>query len=213
LSDEAVWEDFARNTVNLIRCGKAQAFTEHIVSLPEFSSFEKMLDMGAGPGVLGISVAGAHPSAECVLMDRASVCVVADEVIKEYGMESRVKTMAGDYTSDPLGEDYDLIIASHTLNFYSGSFDKLMAKVLAALKPGGVFIVFGDGLNREKTAPETSVISWLSASLMHTDLSFGVGVIDDAMLKAGFVSTQSFVESRMTGHGPTVVTVGRKKKG
>ena len=74
--------------------------------------------LGAGPGIIGIAVAAAHPSLECVLFDQPAVCEVADEVIAEYGMEDRVSTRAGSYVTDEIGDGYDLVMAHFTLNFY-----------------------------------------------------------------------------------------------
>ncbi len=212
VQDETLWETGARAGLNFNRCGRAQRVAEYVAALPEFASFRRMLDMGAGSGVIGIAVAAAHPSLECVLLDQRAVCRVADEVIAEYGMEARVSTLPGNYMTDPIGAGYDFIMANYTLNFYKDRLDQVFNKVYEALEPGGVFIVCSDGLSREKTAPAASVISWLSTSLMGADMSFERGVIADAMLRAGFVSAQSqmFDDFDLAAHGPVDVIVGRK---
>ena len=214
VADEAVWETGARAGLNFNRCGRAQRIAKHVASLPEFPSFRRILDMGAGSGVIGIAVAAAHPSLQCVLLDQAAVCCVADEVIAEYGMEARVSTLPGNYMTDPLGAGYDFIMANYTLNFYKDRLDQVFKKVYEALNPGGLVMVCSDGLNREKTAPAASVISWLSTSLMGADMSFERGVIADAMLRAGFVSTQSqmFDDFDLAAHGPVDVILGRKRQ-
>jgi hypothetical protein len=214
-SDESIWERGARASLNYTRCGRAQLITAHVAALPEFSSFARTLDLGAGPGIIGIAVTAAHPSLDCVVFDQASVCRVADEVIAEYGMEGRVKTKHGDYMKDPIGENYDFVMANFTLNFYRDRLDEIMAKVLDALNPGGVFMVVSDGLNRDKTGPAASVISWLSTCLQGMDMSFERGLIADAMLRAGFVSTQSQIinEAELKAHGPVDMIIGRKANG
>lgn len=74
-------------------------------------------------------------------------------------------------------------------------------------------MVTSDGLMEEKTAPAASVISWLSTSLQGMDMSFERGVIADAMLHAGFVSTQSqmLTHVELEAHGSVDMIVGRKQ--
>lgn len=46
-----------------------------------------------------------------------------------------MKVMSGDYTCDPFGEGYDLILASATLNFVKDP-DSFLTKIFDALNPG-----------------------------------------------------------------------------
>ena len=212
IESEALWEDAARVTLNLSRCNRAQRTAEYVSSLPEFSGFDRMLDMGAGPGIVGIAVTAAHETATCVVIDQPAVCKVADETIAEYGMEDRVTTECGDYMNDPIGTGYDFVMANYTLNFYRASLGEIMTKVYRALNPGGVFMVTSDGLNEAKTAPATMVLGWLSMSMQGMDMSFTRGEIADAMLRAGFVSTQSEMvdDVQLDPQGPIDIIIGRK---
>ena len=210
-SDET-WEAGARVSLNEKRGGRAQRMAGRMAALPEFPAFKRILDMGAGPGLIGVATTIEHPSLECVLFDQPAVCRVADEVIAEYGLADRVTTIPGDYMSDPIGEGYDLVMANYTLNFYRDRLDEIMDKVYRALNPGGVFLVTSDGLTDGKTAPAQTVISWLSVSLQGMDISFEQGEIANAMLRAGFVSTQSQTlnDIETEAHGPVDLTIGRK---
>ena len=51
VENEALWEKAARASLNRSRCGRAQFIAEYVSSLPEFSRFNRMLDMGAGRGL------------------------------------------------------------------------------------------------------------------------------------------------------------------
>ncbi|MFK5952746.1 MAG: class I SAM-dependent methyltransferase [Desulfobacterium sp.] len=211
---EQVWADSARKSINSSRCGRAQEIARLLSVLPDFNQWQKILDIGAGPGLIGIAVAAAHPTLECYLFDRPVVIDVAQEVIKEYGMEDRVKTMSGDYSVDPLGEGYDAIIASYTLNFYNENekLAPIMEKCFAALNPGGNLIIFSDGLSAEKTEPADMVISWLPTALMGQDFSFEEDVLPQAMLAAGFASvrTKTLTDKLIASFGATEFHVGRK---
>ena len=203
VSDEKLWAAGAEASLNYSRCGRAQLLSELVASLPEFPSFNKMLDMGAGPGIIGAAVTLRHPTLECVLFDQPPVCEVADKVIAEYGLEDRVRTMPGDYMNDPIGDGYDFVMANLTLNFCGPRLDKVLSKVFQALNPGGVFMAAGDGLSKEQTAPAASVISWLSSKLTGIDMSFDRETVADAAMRVGFVSTQIQVleEPVLSAHG------------
>ena len=212
LSKEEIWEHAARSALAMTRCGRAQRLAGYISEIPEFSSFGRMLDMGSGAGIISVAVAALHPDLDCVLLDQPAVCRVADEVIAEYGLENRVKTRPGNYFSDDIGNNYDFIMANYTLNFYRDKMDRIMDKTLKALNSGGIFMVTSDGLTNERTAPETTVISWLSSCMTGSDMGFERGAISAAMLKAGFVSTESrtLTDIEMEAHGPMEMVIGRK---
>jgi 2-polyprenyl-3-methyl-5-hydroxy-6-metoxy-1,4-benzoquinol methylase len=211
IESEALWEKAARVSLNRSRCSRAQRTAEYVSSLPEFSGFNRILDMGAGPGIMGISVTAAHETATCVVFDQPAVCKVADETIAEYGMEGRVATKCGDYVNDAIGTGYEFVMANYTLNFYRNRLSEIMTKVYQALTPGGIFMVSSDGLNKDKTAPAKMVLGWLSMSMQGMDMSFTRGEIADAMLRAGFVSTQSeMVDIKLEPYGPIDIIIGRK---
>lgn len=214
LADPEIWEKGARVSVNHSRCGRAQLIARHVSELPEFHSFSKILDIGAGPGIIGIAVTAAHPSLKCVVFDQPAVCKVADEVVCEYGMEDRVTVERGDYMKDDIGIDFDFVMANFTLNFYRDCLDKIMSKVHASLKPGGVFMVTSDGLSWDGTGPAGSVISWLPTMLQGNDMSFRTGQIARAMQETGFVSTEqkTLTDIELESHGPVEMTIGRKGK-
>lgn len=212
MADESLWETGARVSINLSRVGRAQMLASYISALPEFPTFTKMLDLGAGPGVMGIAVAAAHPSLQCVLFDRPAVAGVADEVIAEYGMEGRVETLRGDYMNDPIGDGYDLIMANFTLHFCRDRLDAVVTKIYDAINPGGIFLVTAGGLTNEKTAPEAIIIGWLGTSLQGAHTTFEQDVIAQAMLRAGFVSVHSRIVDSVESEafGPIAMDIARK---
>lgn len=213
LVNPAIWERGARINVNHSRCGRAQFIARHVSELPEFSSFSRMLDLGAGSGIIAIAVIAAHPSLECVLFDQPAVSKVADETVREYGVENRVTVKGGDYRKDDFGSGFDFIMANFTLNFYRDRLGGIMRKVRDALRPGGIFMVMSDGLSIDGTGPADSIISWLPTMLQGNDISLKTGQIACAMLEAGFVSTEQKTltdDSGMQGHGPVEMTIGRR---
>ncbi|MEA2051345.1 MAG: methyltransferase [Euryarchaeota archaeon] len=191
MGSEEMWAQFAAFMANYERAGVAQQAVEIVSELPEFPSFRKMLDLGGGPGVTGIAIVGAHPSMKGVIFDRPAIIKVAETFITEYEMEDRMAVLAGDYNGDSIGEGYDLIWASNTLNFARHDLDSLMKKIYDALNPGGVFISFCEGLTNERTKTDFVVLSMMSIALMGQDMCFDQGEIGDSMLRVGFKSVRS----------------------
>ena len=208
LGDEEMWKQVTVGFANSVRAGLAQWATEIVSELPEFPQFQKMLDLGSGPGIYAIAFVSYHPSMKGVIFDRSAVVEVAENFIKEYGMEGRIEVIAGDYNHDPIGKGYDLIWASNTLNFARQDTDALMKKVYDALNPGGVFISFCEGLIHERTKPDIHVLSMQSMALMGQDMCFDQGEIADSMLRVGFKSVRS--RTLDTDWGPMELDIGRK---
>lgn len=118
-----------------------------------------------------------------------------------------MKVMSGDYTCDPFGEGYDLILASATLNFVKDP-DSFLTKIFDALNPGGVFVTLSDGLTHERTKPDLMVTGWLSMMLTGQDMDFDQGFIADSMQRAGFMSVRSHIPE--TPMGPMDLDIGKK---
>jgi len=208
LSEEE-WGGFAKSMANNARAGVAQQMAKEVARLPEFSKFKKMLDLGSGPGIYGIALVDAHPSMKGVLFDRAPSMAVAKEFIDEYKMADRITTLAGDYNSDPLGEGYDFIWASSTLNFAQPDLSPIITKIYNALNPGGVFINISEGLTHESTQPAFFVLCTMTWAMYNKPLkAFDQGIIALAMQKAGFKSVRS--RTLDTHWGPMDMDIARK---
>jgi SAM-dependent methyltransferase len=187
--------------------GFAQVAVEVISNLPEFPSFRRMLDLGGGPGLTGIAIVASHPSMKGVIFDLPAVVKVAKAFIKEHDMERRMEVLSGDYNNGPIGEEYDLIWASGTLNF-ANDMDSLMKRIYDALNPGGVFISFHDGMTHERTKPEIMVLCRIPMALMGQDMGLDQEFIADSMLHSGFKSIRS--RTLDTPMGPLDLDIARK---
>jgi hypothetical protein len=146
LEAHALFEDYTEMVKSCQKAGRAREIADIVASLPEFGGFKKMLDLGGGPGLIGMAVVQSHPALKGVIFDTPAVKKAAEEAVKEYNMESRIEILTGDYTTDPIGGGYDLILAVGTLNFAKHALDPVMRKIYAALNPQGVFLCISEGL-------------------------------------------------------------------
>jgi len=208
-ADPQKWGQAASRMANEERAGMTQQMSDLVSALPEFLSFQKMLDLGGGPGIFGIAMVANHPTMRGVIFDRKPVVEVAERFIKEYGMDDRIEVLAGDYNIDFIGGDYDFIWASATLNFAKENMDSVMKKIYEALNPGGVFMNLSEGLTDEGTKPDFHVLWSICWAMTGSVKAFDQGFIADAILKAGFRSVRS--QTLFTIWGPMDLDIARKE--
>jgi len=207
-TSEDMWVEGARVMANYQRAGMGQFVAEIVSKLPEFPSFKKMLDLGGGPGIIGMAIVGAHPDMKGVVFDQPAVVRVAESVIREQEMEDRMTVLAGNYMQDPIGEGYDLVWASATLNFAKQDMDLVVKKIYDALNPGGVFVSLSDGLTHEGTKPRDMTLGMVSTALMGLDMGLNQGFIAESMLRCGFRSVR--LQTIDVIVGPWELSIGRK---
>lgn len=206
--NEAWQAQMAMAMANYQRAGSAQRAAKVVSALPEFPSFRKMLDLGGAAGLVGIAIVAKHPDMKGIIFDQPEIVKVAESFIREYDMEERMGVIGGDFMKDPIGDGYDLVWASATLNFARFDMDTVVQKVYDALNPGGVFISYHPGLTEERTQPEGMILGWMSLALKGQDLGLDQGAVADAMLRAGFKSVRGrTIDSE---HGPMDMDIGRK---
>ena len=194
---------------NYQRAGRAQHAAATISKLPEFPQMNRMLDLGGGAGLIGLAIVAAHPTMSGVIFDRPETVEVAQRFIREYELEDRVTVMGGDYGKDSIGDGYDLVWTSYTLNFFRGDLDSLFRKIHASLNPGGVFASLAEGLTHERTRPTLLINSMLGVP-DGSALMFDEGEIAQAMLRAGFRSVHSRPAGGPQPHGPANLDLARK---
>jgi predicted TPR repeat methyltransferase len=205
---EEMFGQSASMMANIELAGDAQQMVRIVSELPEFFSFRRMLDLGGGPGLIGMAIVDAHPKMKGVIFDLPAVVKVARNFIEEFGMEDRVEILGGNYNCDSIGEDYDLVVTCNSLQFAS-DINLVLKKIFDALNPGGVLVsLFGFGRTHEGTKPENLVLGILSRALMGQDIQFDEGYIADAMVKVGFKSVRSRIVN--SGWGSMELDVGRK---
>jgi len=190
------------------RAGYAQEAANVVLELPEFSSFQKMLDLGGGPGLLGMAIVDAHPNMKGVIFDLPPVVTETTNFIKQYGMEDRMTVLGGDFNRDPIGEGYDLVFACASFQF-AQDIDAVLKRVYDSLNPNGVLVsLFPFGMTHEGTKPEPTVLGLLSMNLMGQETEFNQGYIADSMLRVGFKLIRS--QTLDTFMGPMELDIARK---
>jgi 16S rRNA G527 N7-methylase RsmG len=209
IGGEDIWEKHARLSANHQKLEAIHDAQDIISSLPEYPNMKKMLDLGAGAGLIGINLINNHPSMTGVIFDQPTVAKVAKEFVSQYKLDDRIEVRGGNYTKDDIGSGYDLVWARLTFNFHQQELNSIAQKIYNALNEGGVFIYFGDGLKQENTYPTESIMHMLLASIQSGfPLNISQGKVEDAMINSGFKTITN--NTIMTNQGEMDLIIGRK---
>ncbi len=118
----------------------------------------KVLDIAAGHGLYGISVAEKNSRAEIFAVDWPQVLAVARENAVRAGVADRFHSIAGDAFTIEFGNDYDLALITNFLpDLDSVACEKLLRKIRSALKRDGRAAVFELVLNDDRVSPAPAV--------------------------------------------------------
>ncbi|QOR34851.1 hypothetical protein IMX26_15525 [Clostridium sp. 'deep sea'] len=188
LEAHKIYGDYASTLKKSQRIGRSKEICEVIKKLPEFNGFKKILDLGGGPGLIGIAIGQEKQDIKGIIFDTPETIVIAKECIREYHMEDRYSTISGDYLNDDIGSRYDFVLAIGTLNFAKDNLDVVTKKIYNSLNDNGVFMSISDGIVEEGTKPESMVLSWLPSCLKGVNFHLHQGEVSEAALKSGFKS-------------------------
>ncbi len=134
-TNNPVWIKFARAMVPFV-APSAHAIAALLVAAP--SPPRKILDIAAGHGLYGISIASAIPGAQVTAVDWAGVLEVATENAAQAGVVDRFHTLAGSAFEVDWGSGYDLILLPNFLHhFDKDTCIQLLEKVRRSLAEGG----------------------------------------------------------------------------
>ena len=202
------WAKGAKSNAAYAMAGTAKAMADLVSRLPEFPKMEKMLDLGAGPGIFTIAFVSRHPTMTGVAFDQPAVAECARDYIRDFGLSERIQAVGGDFIGGSIGSGYDLVWSSAALNFARFQMEPLMKKIYDALNPGGVMISFHDGYTHEGTRPDTMLGHLGMLFMGMPDVRFEQGFLADIMLKTGFRSVRSTTLN--TAFGPMDLDIARK---
>ena len=133
--EHPVWEDFARSMAALMR-PQAETIAELVGA--ERMGPSRVLDIAAGHGIFGITIARHNPQAEVYAVDWPNVLAVARENAEAAGVGARFREIPGSAFEVDFGGGYDLVLLTNFFHhFDQPTCERLMRKVHAALKDGG----------------------------------------------------------------------------
>ena len=152
IADEnPIWVEFARSMMPMM-VPAAHAIAE-LLGVSSAGPL-KVLDIAAGHGVFGITIAQRNPAAEIVAVDWESVLAVAEENARAANVQDRYRKVPGDAFKVDLGTGYDVALVTNFLHHFDApTCTDFLRKVHAAMKPAGRVVVLEFVPNPDRVSP------------------------------------------------------------
>jgi SAM-dependent methyltransferase len=148
--DNPIWVEFARAMMPMM-IPSAHAIADLVGG---GATPLTILDIAAGHGAFGITIAQRNPNAEIVAVDWKAVLTVAEEHARQAGVLDRYRMIAGDAFKVDYGTGYDVALVTNFLHHYDAeTCTTLLKKIAGALKPGGQAVVLEFVPNPDRVSP------------------------------------------------------------
>jgi ubiquinone/menaquinone biosynthesis C-methylase UbiE len=187
--EHPAWLEFARSMVPMM-IPPAAAISK-IANNPSPKPI-KVLDIAAGHGIFGITIARDNPHAQVVACDWAPVLEVAKENARAHGVADRFSTLPGSAFEVDFGEDYDLVLLTNFLHHFDiPTCGRLLAKVNRCLRPQGRAITLEFVPNEDRVTPPTAgAFSLIMLATTEAGDAYTFAQYDTMFREAGFSQTE-----------------------
>src|ERR1700730_4293821 len=149
--NDEMWVSFAHSMAPITV--PAATFISQLTGMPQAKAC-RVLDIAAGHGMYGISMARKNPNAQVTALDWPNVLEVAKENAQAAGVGERFKTVSGNAFEAEMGSGYDYVLLTNIFHHFDAlTCEKLMKRVHAALKPGGQAITVEFVPNDDRVSP------------------------------------------------------------
>ena len=178
-----------------------------IKNLKEFSSLNKMLDLGCSSGVIGLEITKNHPNIKTTLFDYEEVTNITKEHINEYNLQNRVFVLSGDIKKNDIGKNYDLIWCSNIFYFFKDK-KEVIKKIYDALNPNGILVSCHVEIDTKNSLDENSFFYFLSLNLQGKNILKPME-LSDIFEEVGFKSINSYTTHK-TPMTPSQIHICKK---
>lgn len=182
------WVKFARTMMPLMHYPAEIMAAE----LRKGGEAHKVLDIAAGHGIFGISVAKQNPAAHVYAADWKNVLEVASQNAQAMGVADRHHLLPGSAFETDLGGGYDLALITNFLHHFDPpTCTTFMRKVHAALKPGGRAAIAELVPNADRVTPPTAAaFSMMMLATTPTGDAYTFAELESISRDAGFARVE-----------------------
>jgi ubiquinone/menaquinone biosynthesis C-methylase UbiE len=154
----------------------------------------KVLDIAAGHGIFGISVAQRFPNAQVYALDWPNVLQVATENAQNFGVADRHHLIPGSAFDAEMGSDYDVVLMTNFLHhFDTDTCTELLKKVNAALAPDGQLMTLEFVPNDDRVSPPPEALfSLVMLAATPAGDAYTFGELKQMLENAGFTRNEIF---------------------
>ena len=187
--DSPKWVEFARSMAPLQKLA-AEGLAESVNA--SAGKKWKVLDIAAGHGMYGVTIAKHNPNADIFAVDWPRVLDVAKENAQAAGVIARYYTLPGNAFEVEFGRDYDLVLLTGFLHHFDPeAIGTLLRKVYSALKPDGVVATVEFVPNEDRvTPPVPAAFSMIMLGSTRAGDAYPFSEYDRMFRAAGFSSSE-----------------------
>ena len=194
--EHSIWIEFARSMAPFIA-----RVAQETAKLLSHQSEIKLLDIAAGHGLFGITVAHLNPKAKIVALDFASVLTVAQENAARSGVSDRYSLLPGNALEIDLGAGFDVVLLPNLMHSLDRATNELLLKKIhAALAAKGRLIVVEFTPNEDRVSPRLPA---LFALMMLANNHGDAYTVEEHQ---AMLSSTGFKDCRVYPLGPTPFT-------
>ena len=125
-----------------------------VVRLLDLKGVKRVLDVGGGSGIFSMAFVRATKGIRSVVFDLPNVVSLTRRYIEAEHLGDVIGTAEGDYTSDSLGGEFDLVFLSAIIHSNSPRTNKvLFKKAFDALNPKGQLVVSDFIMDDDRVSP------------------------------------------------------------
>jgi SAM-dependent methyltransferase len=153
--EHPMWVEFARAMAPL--AGMSALLLGNLLEVEQAPAW-KVLDIAAGHGLFGITLARLNPRIEVTGLDWRNVLAVAEENAGLAGVGERYRTLPGSALEVPFGGPYDVVLVPNFLHHFDlPTCERFLAKVHGALAPAGRVVIVEFVPDDDRTGPPDAV--------------------------------------------------------
>src|SRR5947207_735022 len=150
--EQPMWKEFARSMAPLMML-PAELIATRLLNAAQGQSW-KVLDIAAGHGLFGITIAKHNPNARVVAVDWKGVLEVAEENARSAGVASRFGSIPGSAFDVQFGSGYDLVLLTNFLHHFDPpTCERLLRRVHASLNDDGRAVTLEFVPNDDRVSP------------------------------------------------------------
>jgi O-methyltransferase domain/Dimerisation domain len=186
--EDPIWVEFAKAMMPLMFM-PAQIMA---AELRKAGEAHKVLDIAAGHGIYGITVAQQNPDAHIYAADWKNVLEVASQNAQQMGVADRYHLIPGSAFETDFGTGYDLVLLPNFLHHFDPpTCTTIMRKVKAALQPGGRVAIVEFVPNPDRISPPTAAaFSMVMLATTPSGDAYTYAELDQISKDAGFTHTE-----------------------
>ena len=186
-----VWVEFARSMAPMMAV-PAEAIAK-IVGAPQGGKW-KVLDIAAGHGLFGITIARHNPQATIFAVDWPGVLEVARENARKAGVVERYKTIEGSAFDVEFGSGYDLVLLTNFLHhFDKPTCEQLLKKAYSALGSGGRAVTLEFIPNEDRVSPpQAAAFGLIMLGTTPSGVAYTFSELEQMFEKSGFTRSELY---------------------